>query len=676
MTASATWLYIDEKGQGRINGDKRYSFDLPAQWNIGELEYAFLQACVEYDLETPQDDAKLHRIITNAIKSYGKQVTEQKHQQDSGEQASSDTEEKPADLLYNLARTEITEMFRDEETQAAYAVMTIDGTRHVLNMESEQFKLKLRILHENHIAATPNTELSQLISETDLNKVVQQLLARNDTHRILYLRSYFDGSTAYYDFMNKEYQYAVITPEGYSIKDDSFHIFKRYDEYHAQILPDKESTNGGALFDNAIKSFNLIDNEYGDKNLLFRAATIALFIKPQVRPTMPIWSVNGPEGSSKTSLLLYVKDLKDPINGNPKSMVHRWRRGDKAADDRALIVSQNDFVIFDNLSHLSEEDSDEMCVYSTGGRHGGRKLYTNTDMIRYELQGNVGYTSINDVAKQSDLISRQLKFQLDIRTENMAESIFWSMKAKEKPAVLHYIFMTIGRAIPIYNKLTGNPWNLTSHRLADFILLCEAISQAIGQPEGRIIELFKRVEQEQAERSINNSSFASFFADYILNKLQQGADLEIQSSELFDGIKQHAAATNYDTFNDVDFPKNAIQLGKKIERLRPSLLKFNIDIRKGQHTSKGTPYRIRTIQPKPDTDKDQKEKIEQVLTTLHEMVKPTVEETPIVQLFACPICDHNANDYELLERHAVRAHPGKNFAALYQENNRKQTTET
>ena len=58
--------------------------------------------------------------------------------------------------------------------------------------------------------------------------------------------------------MNKENQYAVITPEGYTIKDDAYHIFKRFDDYHAQDLPDQQSTNGGALLDSVIKSFKLI----------------------------------------------------------------------------------------------------------------------------------------------------------------------------------------------------------------------------------------------------------------------------------------------------------------------------------------------------------------------------------------------------------------------------------
>lgn len=78
MAESAKWLLINEKGQGLINGDKNYSFDLPPTWNAGELEYSFLQACAEYDLQTPQDDADLARLLRDAVNSYGKKMVAEK----------------------------------------------------------------------------------------------------------------------------------------------------------------------------------------------------------------------------------------------------------------------------------------------------------------------------------------------------------------------------------------------------------------------------------------------------------------------------------------------------------------------------------------------------------------------------------------------------------------------
>lgn len=580
------YLYIEDDGRtAKINGENCYSLSLPSKWQkASDLADGIYRSCQEYDLDYVNEE-NVDSRIREAIANYSQRNN---HSIRHG----FDQVEKPADILYQIAQQEITMMFRDRESKAPYAILNVDGATYAVNMESVEFRLKLRILYENRIRSDPSCVHSPLISEQELNKVVQQLLARNDKLRNLSLRCLSKDNVIYYDFMNEEYQYAVITQEGYTVHNDGYLLFKRYDDHHAQALPDTQSSDGEAVLDNVIKSFNIMDNEYGDKNLLFKVGLMALFFRPTTRITMPIWTVNGPPGSSKTSLLLLLKSLVDPLNGNPKSMVNSWGREDQKRD-RGLTVSKNYFVIFDNLSHLSDSESDELCIYSTGGRHEERKLHTNVDSVSYELQGNIGYTSINDIAKQSDLISRQLKFELEMRTENISESAFWRKVEMQKPAILHYIFTTIGRAIPIYSQLTENPACVTSHRLADFILLCEAISRATGQPAGRIQEMFKRIEQEQAERSIDNSSFASFFADCILNRVTiRGREVTLLMKEIFDTLKEHALATNPNIQKDMDFPANPIQLGRKIERIRPSLQKLGIEIKKIGRSNKGFQYKI------------------------------------------------------------------------------------
>jgi hypothetical protein len=75
-----SWLYIDNKGHGLINGKKELSFDLPQQWNIGELEYAFKEDCLNYDLEIP-DEEELNRMLRDAVKSFGNRAIVSREQQ-------------------------------------------------------------------------------------------------------------------------------------------------------------------------------------------------------------------------------------------------------------------------------------------------------------------------------------------------------------------------------------------------------------------------------------------------------------------------------------------------------------------------------------------------------------------------------------------------------------------
>jgi hypothetical protein len=235
------------------------------------------------------------------------------------------------------------------------------------------------------------------------------------------------------------------------------------------------------------------------------------------------------------------------------------------------------------------------------------------DTVEYTLQGNVAYTSINDVARQGDLISRQLQFSLNIRTQNTSELAFWDDREKEKPAILDYIFSTLAKAIPIYkNELTANKHGI-NHRLADTILLYEAISQAMGEEKGRILRIFNSVEKEQQERVMTNSTFNEFFREFCFSYLVSAAEkdlarpdiyhIEVSAKVLLQWMKDYAAkeeaalVDHYGNWKDDDFPKNGRSVGRKIGRLRKQLANIGILIPEPEHTNKGARYRITIERP-------------------------------------------------------------------------------
>lgn len=132
--AEAKWLLINEKGQGLINGDKALSFDLPPTWNIGELEYSFRQACSEYDIQAPLDDEELHRILRNAVVSYGKKAKQEAKKEEAN------TEEAGLSEREQL----IVECF--EYVNAKYVFRTIDDNDEIKYYKSGNFEPKGDIL--------------------------------------------------------------------------------------------------------------------------------------------------------------------------------------------------------------------------------------------------------------------------------------------------------------------------------------------------------------------------------------------------------------------------------------------------------------------------------------------------------------------------------------------------
>src|SRR5690606_3850852 len=80
----------------------------------------------------------------------------------------------------------------------------------------------------------------------------------------------------------------------------------------------------------------------------------------------------GEQGTSKSTTARRLLSLTDPTD----DPLRRPPRDDR--DLRAL-VSHTYIPALDNLSHLSEWFSDELCRIATGGYIGGRALYTDDE---------------------------------------------------------------------------------------------------------------------------------------------------------------------------------------------------------------------------------------------------------------------------------------------------------
>jgi putative DNA primase/helicase len=131
---NAKWLLIDAKGHGLINGDKAYSFDLPPTWNLGELEYSFRQACVEYEIQAPLDDDELHRLLRNAVNEYGKKTLKESKQAET-------TETEPT-----LSEREQLILDAFNHVKSKYYFKTIDDNDEIRYYENGVFKPKGDIL--------------------------------------------------------------------------------------------------------------------------------------------------------------------------------------------------------------------------------------------------------------------------------------------------------------------------------------------------------------------------------------------------------------------------------------------------------------------------------------------------------------------------------------------------
>lgn len=168
MITSASWLLINDKGQGLINGKKEYSFKIESGsngWNIGELQYSFLEACTNYELEAPLDDETLHRILRDAVISYGKRTTDEKKA------------EKGDDNEASLTDRELLILEATNYLESKYVFRTIDENDEIRYFETGALKPKGEILIKTELQAKYKGQLTIGIVREVLENI------RRDTYR-------------------------------------------------------------------------------------------------------------------------------------------------------------------------------------------------------------------------------------------------------------------------------------------------------------------------------------------------------------------------------------------------------------------------------------------------------------------------------------------------------------
>jgi len=111
------------------------------------------------------------------------------------------------------------------------------------------------------------------------------------------------------------------------------------------------------------------------------------------------------EGIGKTVSARFIKELLDPT----ATLIKPLPRG----EEELRVLAKNNFILlFDNIGHLSDELSDELCRLSTGGGIAKRRLYTDTEVVEFTLKNPVILTAVVNVLKNRDLRRRAIVIEL------------------------------------------------------------------------------------------------------------------------------------------------------------------------------------------------------------------------------------------------------------------------
>ena len=314
---------------------------------------------------------------------------------------------KPATTVYQdvLAIAEKGNYFLSDRGEP-FVDYDINGKRLTCNVSSKQFSDRLRIeYYQTH---------RQVLNGKTLKSVVETFAAKtsmnNDPKIKIWRRVAEHDGCIYIDLCNDEYEAVEVRVDGWQVIANPPTRFQRLPGMTPLPLPKK----GGSVT-SLTDLLNLSDQS--DAAILVAFCVHAM----QPRGPYPILVLNGPKGSSKSTLSRLITMLIDP-NNDP------LRPFPRNEQDLAIALNSRHLAAFDNISYLSQPRSDALARAATGGSFSARKLYSDLEQISIAIENPLILNGIPHFVNQPDLEDRCLFIQLrELPSQNrITEREFWS----------------------------------------------------------------------------------------------------------------------------------------------------------------------------------------------------------------------------------------------------------
>lgn len=446
-----------------------------------------------------------------------------------------------ASSLIKYVESSDVELFHDD-VHDPYIRVSIDGHYPILPIKGRGFK---RWITQQYYKDTGKAPGNDAFSSA-LN-VIEAKACFDGKQQILHNRlCWYDGAI-FFDLGT--WEAVKITSQGWEIVKNTPILFKKYKHQKSIDTPPFLQKSD---VKKALEFVNIKDEK--DK-LLFVVYLISCFI-PDIPHVIAV--VHGDKGAAKSTLFKIVKELVDPstlkILTFPK-------------DNTELVqkLSHHYYAGFDNVTKLSDWQSDALCRACTGEGFSKRELYTDDEDVIYSFQRCIGLNGINVVATKPDLLDRSILLRLERipKKDRKTEAQLWQAFDKVKGEILSGIFTTLSSAMAIYPsiKLDELP------RMADFTVWGCAIAEALECGKDAFLDAYNTNIQAQNREAIEGSPVG----ELILKFMEDKSDWEGRASELLT-LLEGLAGANKVNIKAKSFPKAAHVLTKRLNEIKTNLI--------------------------------------------------------------------------------------------------------
>lgn len=446
-------------------------------------------------------------------------------------------------ILIEVASSACT--FVHDSDAEPYAIMTVGNVRQCWRVKSESF---YEWLSHAYYKST-GTAASDLSLKAAISSISGCAKYEGEEVNVYFRVAKHDG-VYWLDLCNDAWQAVRISAQGWQVIDQPPVLFTRSKNMRPLPMPIVGEGNLNALWAVA----NIPESER-----LLIVTWLLECLRPET--SYVILELSGEQGSAKSSTQDALRNLIDPNRSN-------LRFAPKNKDDVFISARNSHMVSYENLSHLSADYQDVLCILATGGGYGTRTLYSNTDETVLNLKKPIVLNGISIIITAQDLLDRAIHIDLPVLPNIVTEAELDQYWQIHHAGIFSGLLDAFVQALVLLPNVDLSDERLP--RMADFTKLGEAVYQAHGKPVKAFLNEYRERRKEGVSRTLEASPVAMAMQEF-LRKRPSGFTGTVQ--QLLNELE------HYREDNDT-WVKSAKGLADLIQRLKPALRQIGIHVSK------------------------------------------------------------------------------------------------
>ncbi|MDA3875769.1 MAG: hypothetical protein PF483_01630, partial [Halothiobacillus sp.] len=216
----------------------------------------------------------------------------------------------------------------------------------------------------------------------------------------------------------------------------------------------------------------------------------------------PILELFGEQGSAKSTTQTALRRV---IDANACDL----RSPPSKVDDLFIGAGVSWLTSYENVSHLSAQLQDGLCILATGGGFARRKLYSDSDEAVINVKRPIVLNGISVCVTAQDLVDRAISIELPTITERQESTVLWEAFDQQAGSVLGGLLDLAAEALRRLPSVTIPADERP--RLIEFARLGIAVGQVTGSD---FMDAFKASRSDSIARTIDASPVAAALVDW------------------------------------------------------------------------------------------------------------------------------------------------------------------